>query len=199
MSLGASLAPYNGLCYIPRVWEDVGLLKGVLMAIRKVAVVIGSESDLAVMTEALEQLGRFGIAYDLRVLSAHRSPDAVAEFAARAEGEGVEVIIAAAGKAAHLAGVIASKTVLPVIGVPMETNLAGGLDSLLSMVQMPQGVPVATMGTGKSGAINAAVLAAQILARSDPALRQKLADFKVEMAARVVKTSEDLRKRLGLQ
>ena len=168
------------------------------MAGKKVAVVIGSESDLAVISEGLEQLGKFGIAYDLHVLSAHRSPDAVAEFAARAEGEGVEVIIAGAGKAAHLAGVIASKTVLPVIGVPMETGLAGGLDSLLSMVQMPQGVPVATMGTGKSGAANAAILAAQILARSDPALRQKLADFKADMAAKVLKSSEDLRKRLGL-
>ncbi|MBM4039105.1 MAG: 5-(carboxyamino)imidazole ribonucleotide mutase [Planctomycetes bacterium] len=168
------------------------------MAGKKVAVLIGSESDLAVITAALEQLAKFGIAYDLHVLSAHRSPDAVAAFAERAEGEGIEAIIAGAGKAAHLAGVIASKTVLPVIGVPMETNLAGGLDSLLSMVQMPQGVPVATMGTGKSGAMNAAILAAQILARSDPALRQRLVDFKAEMAAKVVAASEDLRKRLGL-
>ncbi|MBM4036352.1 MAG: 5-(carboxyamino)imidazole ribonucleotide mutase [Planctomycetes bacterium] len=168
------------------------------MAGKRVGVVIGSESDLGVITAALEQLTRFGIQYDLQVLSAHRSPDAVADFAARAEGEGIEVLIAGAGKAAHLAGVIASKTVLPVIGVPMETPLAGGLDSLLSMVQMPQGVPVATMGTGKSGAVNAAILAAQILARSDPALRQRLADFKAEMAAKVLQSSEDLRKRLGL-
>ncbi|HUT35731.1 MAG TPA: 5-(carboxyamino)imidazole ribonucleotide mutase [Planctomycetota bacterium] len=168
------------------------------MAGKKVAVVIGSESDLAVITATLEELARLGIRYDLHVLSAHRSPDAVADFAQRAEGEGAEAIIAGAGKAAHLAGVIAAKTVLPVIGVPMETNLAGGLDSLLSMVQMPQGVPVATMGTGKSGAFNAAILAAQILARSDPALRQRLVDFKAEMAAKVLRTSEDLRKRLGL-
>ncbi len=169
------------------------------MAGKKVAVVIGSESDLAVITAALEQLAKFGIPYDLQVLSAHRSPDAVAAFAERAEGEGIEVIVAGAGKAAHLAGVIAAKTVLPVIGVPMETSLAGGLDSLLSMVQMPQGVPVATMGTGKSGAMNAAILAAQILARSDPALRQRLVDFKAEMAAKVVAASDDLRRRLGLQ
>lgn len=168
------------------------------MAGRKVAVVIGSESDLGTITNALEQLGKFGIPYDLQVLSAHRSPDAVAGFAQRAEGEGIEVIIAAAGKAAHLAGVIASKTLLPVIGVPMPTELAGGLDSLLSIVQMPQGVPVATMGTGKSGAVNAAILAAQILARSDPALRQRLADFKADMAAKVLQSSDDLRKRLGL-
>ncbi len=168
------------------------------MADKRVAVVMGSETDLATMSVALDQLAKLGIGYDLHVLSAHRSPDAVADLAARAEGEGVQVFIAAAGKAAHLAGVIASKTILPVIGVPMETGLAGGLDSLLSMVQMPQGVPVATMGTGKSGAANAAVLAAQILARSDPTLRQKLADLKAEMAAKVVQSSEDIRKRLGL-
>lgn len=168
------------------------------MAEKKVAVVVGSESDLGVMTATLEELGRLGIPCDLRVLSAHRAPDAVAEFAQGAEAVGIQVIIAAAGKAAHLAGVIAAKTVLPVIGVPMETSLAGGLDSLLSMVQMPQGVPVATMGTGKSGAINAAILAAQILARSDPALRQRLVGLKAEMAAKVLKASDEARKRLGL-
>ncbi|HPD17150.1 MAG TPA: 5-(carboxyamino)imidazole ribonucleotide mutase [Planctomycetota bacterium] len=167
------------------------------MAARKVAVVMGSEADLATMTAALEQLARFGIPYDIHVLSAHRSPDAVAELAAGAEAQGIELFIAAAGKAAHLAGVIASKTTLPVIGCPMETGLAGGLDSLLSMVQMPQGVPVATMGTGKSGAVNAAILAAQILARSDPDLRQKLAHHKADMAARVVQASRDIRQRLG--
>jgi len=164
----------------------------------KVAVVLGSEADLSTMTAALEQLANFGIPYDLHVLSAHRSPDAVAELAAGAEAEGIELFIAAAGKAAHLAGVIASKTLLPVIGCPMETAIAGGLDSLLSMVQMPRGVPVATMGTGKSGATNAAILAAQILARKDPDLRERLARHKAEMAARVVKTSLDIRHRLGL-
>ena len=168
------------------------------MADRKVAVVMGSDSDLDTMSFSIEQLARFGIACDVQVLSAHRSPDAVARFAEAAEGEGIEVIIAGAGKAAHLAGVIAAKTNLPVIGVPIETKLAGGLDSLLSMVQMPRGVPVATMGTGKSGALNAAVLAAQILARSDPALREKLADHKAELARKVAKASHDLRKRLGL-
>jgi 5-(carboxyamino)imidazole ribonucleotide mutase len=168
------------------------------MAEKKVAVVLGSESDFETMSAALDQLARFGIGYDVQVLSAHRSPEAVAEFAEGAEGQGIQVIIAAAGKAAHLAGVIAAKTTLPVIGVPMITDLAGGLDSLLSMVQMPQGVPVATMGTGKHGAVNAAILAAQILARSDPALRQKLAGHKAEMAAKVAEASDDLRKRLGL-
>jgi 5-(carboxyamino)imidazole ribonucleotide mutase len=168
------------------------------MAGKKVAVVMGSESDLETMAAAMDQLGRFGISYDVRVLSAHRSPDAAGRFAETAEAEGIEVIIAGAGKAAHLAGVIAAKTSLPVIGVPMPTDMAGGLDSLLSMAQMPGGVPVATMGTGKSGATNAAVLAAQILARSDPALREKLAQHKAEMAANVARSSENLRNKLGL-
>ena len=169
------------------------------MADKTVAILMGSEADLATMSATVEQLQKFGVPCDLHVLSAHRSPDAVAEFAQGAEAAGVAVIIAGAGKAAHLAGVIAAKTILPVIGVPMETSLAGGLDSLLSMVQMPQGVPVATMGTGKSGAANAAILAVQILARSDAELRQKLCDYKAEMAAKVVKTSADVRKRLGLE
>jgi len=169
------------------------------MADKKVAVVMGSDSDLETMSLGIEQLAEFGIAFDVQVLSAHRSPDAAAHFAETAEAEGIEVIIAGAGKAAHLAGVIAAKTALPVIGVPMETKLSGGLDSLLSMVQMPRGVPVATMGTGNSGALNAAILAAQILARSDPTLRQKLADYKAEMAAKVATVSEGVRKKLGLQ
>ena len=168
------------------------------MADRKVAVVMGSESDLETMSAAIDQLAKLGIACDVQILSAHRSPDLAARFAETAEGEGIEVIIAGAGKAAHLAGAIAAKTILPVIGVPMVTEMAGGLDSLLSMAQMPQGVPVATMGTGKSGAANAAVLAAQILARSDPALRQRLGQLKADMAAKVAKTSQDIRTRLGL-
>jgi 5-(carboxyamino)imidazole ribonucleotide mutase len=168
------------------------------MSAKTVAVVMGSESDLETMAAAIDQLARLGIPYDVRVMSAHRSPDAVAAFAEAAEAEGIAVIIAGAGKAAHLAGVIAAKTILPVIGVPIETSLAGGLDSLLSMVQMPRGVPVATMGTGKSGAENAAVLAAQILARSDAALRQKLLDLKADLAAQVLQSSDALRERLGL-
>ena len=168
------------------------------MAEKKVAVVMGSDSDLDTMSAAIDPLAKFGIGYDVRVLSAHRCPDAVARFAETAESEGFEVIIAGAGKAAHLAGVIAAKTCRPVIGVPMVSDLAGGLDSLLSMAQMPGGVPVATMGTGKSGATNAGVLAAQILARSDPALRAKLAQFKADMAAKVAKASDALRHKLGL-
>jgi len=168
------------------------------MADTRVAVIMGSDSDLETMSLAIDQLAKFGIPCDVHVMSAHRCPDVVAKFAEEAEGSGIGAIIAGAGKAAHLAGVVAAKTILPVIGVPIETKLAGGLDSLLSMVQMPRGVPVATMGTGKSGALNAAVLAAQILARSDPDLREKLNDFKTDMAAKVAKASDDLRTRLGL-
>ena len=169
------------------------------MAAKKVAVVMGSASDLDVMSAAIEQLRELGISFDVRVLSAHRSPDAVAAFAEGAEGEGFEVIIAGAGKAAHLPGVIAAKTTLPVIGVPVETKLAGGLDSLLSIAQMPRGVPVATMGTGKSGAVNSGVLAAQILARSDPDLRQRLAAHKKALAEGVEESNREVRRRLGLE
>jgi 5-(carboxyamino)imidazole ribonucleotide mutase len=168
------------------------------MADKKVAVVMGSDSDLETMSSAIDQLAKLGIPCDVRVLSAHRSPDAVARFAEAAESEGFEVIIAGAGKAAHLPGVIAAKTSLPVIGVPMTTEMAGGLDSLLSMAQMPGGVPVATMGTGKSGATNAAVLAAQILARFDPAVRQKLVAHKAGMAASVAAADAAVRQKLGL-
>jgi len=165
---------------------------------KKVAIIMGSDSDLDAMSGAIDQLAKFGIPYDVRILSAHRCPDAVARFAETAEAEGFEVIIAGAGKAAHLAGVIAAKTCLPVIGVPMVSDLAGGLDSLLSMAQMPGGVPVATMGTGKSGATNAGVLAAQILARSDPELRKKLIAHKAGLAAGVAAASAAVRSKLGL-
>jgi len=166
------------------------------MALRKVAVVMGSESDLETMQLAIDTLKKFDIPWEVAVLSAHRSPDAASAFAEGAERQGIEVIIAGAGKAAHLAGVLAAKTTLPVIGVPMETGLAGGLDSLLSMVQMPRGVPVATMGTGNSGAVNAAILAAQILARGDKALAGRLAATKKSMAEKVVEVSSQVRRRL---
>jgi len=168
------------------------------MAKPKVAVLMGSDSDLDTMQLAIDQLAEFGIPADVHVMSAHRCPDVVADYAEQAEASGIGVIIAGAGKAAHLAGVIAAKTTLPVIGVPIETKLAGGLDSLLSMVQMPRGIPVATMGTGKSGALNAAILAAQILARCDEVLRQKLAAHKQQMAEAVAEKSASLRERLGL-
>ena len=168
------------------------------MPVRKVAVVMGSESDLETMQLTIDMLKKFGIAYEVQVLSAHRAPEALETFVAGAERQGIAVFIAAAGKAAHLAGVIAAKTTLPVIGCPMETGIAGGMDSLLSMVQMPRGVPVATMGTGKSGAINAAILAVQIMALADGALRDRLRVFKSEVAEKVVQTSEDVRRRLRL-
>ncbi|MHC4592645.1 MAG: 5-(carboxyamino)imidazole ribonucleotide mutase [Planctomycetota bacterium] len=151
----------------------------------RIVIVMGSDSDLAVVERAVEVLERLGIAFELRVLSAHRSPEAVEQLAGEAESRGVEGVIAAAGGAAHLAGVLAARTTLPVIGVPVPTDRMGGMDSLLSTVQMPAGVPVACMGLGKSGAQNAAFLAAQILATHDASLREALARHKEELAERV--------------
>jgi phosphoribosylaminoimidazole carboxylase PurE protein len=162
----------------------------------QVAVVMGSDSDLPVMEAAVETLRTFGVPFEVRVLSAHRSPQALEEFAVQAESRGFQVLIAAAGGAAHLAGVLAARTALPVIGVPMPTDGAGGLDSLLSTVQMPAGVPVACMGIGKSGATNAAVLAVQILAASDPRLRQALHDHKARLAEQVQAQDAGLQQRL---
>ena len=147
----------------------------------KVAVIMGSDSDLPVMESAMEVLKEFGLSYETHVLSAHRSPEATREFAAKAEERGLKVLIAGAGGAAHLAGVLASLTSLPVIGVPMPSKLMGGMDSLLSTVQMPRGVPVATMAVGKAGPANAALLAVQILALSDDALRQALREYRSRM------------------
>jgi phosphoribosylaminoimidazole carboxylase PurE protein len=158
-----------------------------------VAVVMGSDSDLPVMESAIEALRQFGVPLEVRVLSAHRSPEAVHEFALSARKRGLKVIIAGAGGSAHLAGVIASLTTLPVIGVPMPTERMGGMDSLLSTVQMPEGVPVATMGIGKSGARNAAVLAVQMLALSD----KKLADALVRHKARLAEKVKDADARVG--
>jgi 5-(carboxyamino)imidazole ribonucleotide mutase len=142
----------------------------------RVGIVCGSRSDFPVMEKAVEMLGKFEIPCELHAISAHRAPDLLFRFVAGAEESGVCVFIAGAGGAAHLAGVIAAKTVLPVIGVPIPTQVAGGLDSLLSIVQMPKGVPVATVAVG--GAENAALLAAEILAISDPALRTRLLAFR---------------------
>jgi phosphoribosylaminoimidazole carboxylase PurE protein len=144
-----------------------------------VAVILGSDSDLGVMQSCVEQLREFGVQTTMRILSAHRTPQAAAEFAQNAEARGIKVIIAAAGMAAHLAGAMAAWTTLPVIGVPLAAEGGpAGLDALLSTVQMPPGVPVATVAIGKAGAKNAAVLAVQILALSDTALRNKLHQFK---------------------
>lgn len=149
----------------------------------QVAVVMGSDSDLKVMESCIEQLREFGVAAQVRIISAHRTPRVAAEFAESAESRGIQVIIAAAGMAAHLAGAMAASTTLPVIGVPLAAEGGlNGLDALLSTVQMPPGVPVATVAIGKPGAKNAAILAVQILALRDPALRDKLAEFKKTQA-----------------
>ncbi len=151
----------------------------------RVGIVMGSDSDLAVMAEAASVLKRFGIPFQMTVASAHRSPHRAAAFAAEARDRGMGVIIAGAGHAAHLAGVLAAHTPLPVIGVPIDSSALKGLDALLSTVQMPPGIPVATMAIGKSGARNAGILAAQILALADKRLAKKLVAFKEEMTAQV--------------
>lgn len=151
----------------------------------QVSIVLGSDSDLPAMQEATEILNDFAIDYEVRIISAHRSPALAHDYASTLEERGVDVVIAAAGGAAHLAGVVASFTPLPVIGVPITTALAGGLDSLLSMVQMPSGVPVATVAAGKSGPKNAALLAAQILGVKLPAMRKKVRDYKAALARKI--------------
>lgn len=155
----------------------------------KVLIVMGSRSDLPAMQGCMEQLDALGLPYEVRILSAHRTPNAVLELSENAQKNGVQVIIAAAGGAAHLAGVIASSTVLPVIGIPMQTSALGGMDSLLSTVQMPSGVPVATVAIGKAGAKNAAILAAQMIGLADPAVQEKVAEFKQKQKESVLASS----------
>ncbi|MDO8535838.1 MAG: 5-(carboxyamino)imidazole ribonucleotide mutase [Candidatus Omnitrophota bacterium] len=151
----------------------------------KVAIMMGSDSDLLTMDEAVKVLTEYGIGYEVRILSAHRSPDDTAKFAKKAREKGFSVIIAGAGGAAHLAGVVASHTTLPVIGVPMETKELKGIDSLLSTVQMPSGVPVATMAIGKTGAKNAAILAIQILGVADKDAAKKMEILKRSLVENV--------------
>jgi phosphoribosylaminoimidazole carboxylase PurE protein len=160
----------------------------------KVAIVLGSDSDYPVIQDALKILGDFDIPYEVTVSSAHRSPDRTHRYAVTLEDRGVQVVIACAGAAAHLAGVIASHTILPVIGVPIDSSPLKGLDALLSTSMMPAGVPVATMGIGKSGAANAAILAAQILARGDAVIQQSLKDYKKRLADRVEERDRELKK-----
>jgi 5-(carboxyamino)imidazole ribonucleotide mutase len=150
-----------------------------------VAVIMGSKSDWEVMRAASDTLKDFGVPHESRVLSAHRTPDLTAEFVSGAEARGLEVIIAGAGGAAHLAGVTAAYTTLPVLGVPMESQSLKGLDSLLSTVQMPAGVPVGTFAIGKAGAKNAALFAIAILANSRPDLRKKLHQFRAEQKQKI--------------
>ena len=153
-------------------------------------VVMGSTSDWETMRRAPETLDRLGIASEVKVLSAHRTPDQLMEWAATAEERGLRVIIAGAGGAAHLPGVVAAKTPLPVLGVPMESVSLRGLDSLLSIVQMPGGVPVGTLGIGKPGAVNAGLLAARILALGDPAVAESLAGFVREQTEKVLRAGD---------
>jgi len=161
----------------------------------KVAIVMGSESDLEYMVGAKEILEEFGVEYEFLIASAHRTPDNVADFARNAQARGFNVIIAGAGWASHLAGAIAAQTTLPVIGVPIPSSPLGGMDALLSTVQMPSGIPVATVSLGKAGARNAAIFAVEILALQDPALQAKLADYRRRLAEKVEKANERIRRR----
>jgi len=157
-------------------------------------IVLGSDSDIPVMEETVKVLKDFGVPYEMRISSAHRSPKKTSALVSGAAGRGIKVIIAAAGVAAHLAGVIAAETILPVIAVPMQGGALNGLDALYSMVQMPGGIPVATMAIGKAGAKNAALFAVQILALSDPALADQLRTYKEKMASEVEAKDEALQR-----
>jgi phosphoribosylaminoimidazole carboxylase PurE protein len=158
----------------------------------QVAVIIASDSDLPIMEPAIEILEKFGISYELVLTSAHRSPQRTREYIREAESKGIEVIIAGAGGAAHLPGVIAAETTLPVIGVPIDSGALHGMDSLLAIVQMPGGVPVATMAIGKAGSKNAAIFAAQILARKDPRVAERLVAYKRELEKEVREKAKGL-------
>jgi phosphoribosylaminoimidazole carboxylase PurE protein len=161
-----------------------------------VGIVMGSDSDWGVMEKTASVLKQLNIPFDVTVSSAHRSPEMTADYARSARARGLGVIIAGAGAAAHLAGSIAALTTLPVIGVPIDSSSLKGLDALLATVQMPAGVPVATMAIGAAGAKNAAILAAQILATSDPGIEERLERFKKEMTSQVAQKAETLRKKL---
>jgi len=152
-----------------------------------VGIIMGSKSDFEILSPAAQMLHEFGVAYELRVVSAHRTPDWMFEYAQNAETRGLEVIIAGAGGAAHLPGMVAAKSTLPVLGVPVPATLLNGIDSLLSIVQMPKGVPVATLAIGKPGASNAALLAISILANKRPELRAKLKAWRAERRDEVLK------------
>ncbi len=159
----------------------------------KVAIFIGSESDFGVVEGAIETLKEFEVPFALEVTSAHRTPERTVKLVEEFEEKGVDVFIAVAGKAAHLAGIVAAHTSLPVIAVPVGSTTLSGFDALLSSVQMPKGVPVACMGLGKSGAINAALLAIQVLGLKDPALAKKMAQYKKKMAAQVEESSAKIK------
>ena len=164
----------------------------------KVAVILGSDSDLPVMRKCLAEMDRLGVTYDVVVASAHRTPERVATYVSRCEAEGVLVVGGAGGGAAHLAGAVAAKTTLPVLGVPIAVAPFQGVDALYSTVQMPPGIPVATLAAGEFGAVNAGILAAQIVALTDPALRERIRADREAMRARVLEKNAKLRAELGL-
>lgn len=155
------------------------------MTIAPVAIVMGSQSDWATLVHAADTLDALGVAYDAKIVSAHRTPDRLVAFAKGAKGDGRKVIIAGAGGAAHLPGMVASMTTLPVLGVPVKTDALSGVDSLYSIVQMPAGVPVGTLAIGRAGAVNAALLAASILGLSDEAVAERLAEWRAEQTASI--------------
>jgi 5-(carboxyamino)imidazole ribonucleotide mutase len=157
-----------------------------------VGIIMGSQSDWETMRHAAEMLDRLGVAFEARVVSAHRTPDLLFEYAAAAEGRGLKVVIAGAGGAAHLPGMCAAKTALPVVGVPIESKILRGVDSLLSIVQMPAGIPVATLAIGQAGATNAALFAAAILATNDAALATRLKQFRTEQTQKVLQTKLEI-------
>ena len=162
----------------------------------QVGILMGSDNDYEIMIEAGRALHGFGIPFEMTVASAHRSPQRTSSYVRGARTRGIKVLIAGAGAAAHLAGVVAAETILPVIAVPIDASALQGLDALLAMVQMPAGIPVATMAIGKAGARNAGILAAQIIALGDPAIARRLDDFKVELASGVEKRAKILEERL---
>ncbi|WP_305044167.1 5-(carboxyamino)imidazole ribonucleotide mutase [Geoalkalibacter sp.] len=162
-----------------------------------VGILMGSDNDYEVMIEAGKALKELGIGFEMVVSSAHRTPERTGAYVRSARERGLKVLIAGAGAAAHLAGVVAAETTLPVIAVPIDSSALQGLDALLAMVQMPAGIPVATMAIGKPGARNAGIFAAQILGAQDPAMAARLAEFKEKMAAGVVAKSDALQKRLA--
>ena len=164
-----------------------------------VGIIMGSDSDAPVMAEATKVLQQFGVAYEIGVYSAHRSPHRTLEYVSSARGRGLKVIIAGAGSSAHLAGVTAAETILPVIGVPIDSSPLSGFDALMATVQMPPGVPVSTMGVGKSGATNAGILAVQIIALADEALAKKLTEYKAKLEVTVAEKSKKVSSEFGPQ
>ncbi|MBI1978220.1 MAG: 5-(carboxyamino)imidazole ribonucleotide mutase [Candidatus Omnitrophica bacterium] len=164
------------------------------MANPRVSIIMGSDSDLEIMSEAAKSLSEFGISHEIQVLSAHRSPELLTQFCKNLKKRGVQIVIAGAGGAAHLAGVVAAHTTLPVIGVPVNSSALNGLDALLSTVQMPSGIPVATVAIGKAGAANAGILAAQILGLHSKPLQEKLLRYKNKLTRSVIEKNNKLKK-----